>query len=315
MAAVLANSLVPIFVGLLSGYAAGLFRIVDNRNVKGLIAFLMTFVLPCSLFITIAGTPYQVLWGQAKVGVVLALTYVAVFVSTYYASRKLTKDPAANSAVLALTIGFPNAAAVGIPLLRAVYGPQALVTVAISIAIGAITITPITLAILESGSSAGKTLSAAARIGGFLWKALKRPVFWAPVLGVVAAALHISMPGYLDNSLTIFGGATEATALFVTGLIASAHRFSLDWGVGLAVAGKNVIQPALCLAVALLLGMSLEHTRYLALLCAIPCGFFGILFGESFDAIPQLASSSLIASTVAGIVTLPGWIILLDRLR
>ena len=64
----LANSLVPIFVGLLFGYVAGLRKIVDNKNVKRLVSFPMTFTLPCSLFVTIARTPRELLWGQAKPG-------------------------------------------------------------------------------------------------------------------------------------------------------------------------------------------------------------------------------------------------------
>jgi malonate transporter len=315
MIQVLSNSLVPIFVGLLFGYVAGLFKVVDNKDVKGLVSFLMTFALPCSLFVIIAGTPRQLLWGQAMVAVVLAIVFVAVFVATYYASRNLGKDTVANSAVSALTLGFPNHAGVGIPLLLAVYGSQASVSVAVGLAVGAITITPITLTILESGTSAGRTLSPAARIRGSLWRALKKPVFWAPVLGVLAAAVKFHMPIYLDKSLTILGGATEGTALFVTGLIASAQRINLNWGVGWAVLVKNVLQPALCLAVALLLGMPVEQTRFVVLLSAIPSGFFGVLFGMGFDATPEVASSSLIASTVLSIFTLAGWIVLLSHLR
>ncbi len=315
MIQILANSLVPIFVGLLFGYAAGLFKIVDNKDVKSLVSFLMTFTLPCSLFVAIARTPDELLWGQAKPAIVLAIVYVAVFVATYYASRNLGKDTAANSAVLALTLGFPNHAGVGIPLLLAVYGAKASVTVAVGLAVGAITITPITLAILESGTSTGRTLSPATRIRISLWRALKKPVFWAPVLGVLASVVKFHMPIYLDKSLTIVGDATEGTALFVTGLIVSAQRFSLNWGVGWAVLGKNVIQPALCLAIALLLGMSPEQTRFVVLLSAIPSGFFGILFGKGFDATPEVASSSLVASTVLSIFTLAGWIILLSHLH
>jgi predicted permease len=314
MIKILANSLVPIFAGLLLGYAAGLCKIIDNKDVGSLVSFLMTFALPCSLFVVITRTPRQLLVGQAKVAVVLALVYVAVFVATYYASRNLGKDTAANSAVLALTLGFPNHAGLGIPLLLAVYGPEASVTVAVGLAVGAISITPITLMILESGTSAGKTLSPAARIRIALWRTLQKPVFWAPVLGVLAAVVRFPMPIYLDKSLTILGDATEGTALFITGLIASAQRSCLHWGVVWAVLGKNVIQPGLCLAVALLLGMPLRQTRYVVLLTAIPSGFFGILFGKGFGATPEVASSSLIATTVLSIFTLPGWIIFLNHL-
>jgi malonate transporter and related proteins len=50
---VLANSLLPVFVGLLFGYAAGLRNRVDNKDVKSLVSFLMTFALPCSLFVAV----------------------------------------------------------------------------------------------------------------------------------------------------------------------------------------------------------------------------------------------------------------------
>jgi len=311
----LAKSLVPIFVGLLFGYAAGLRKVVDNKDVRTLVGFLMTFALPCYLFVTMASTPRQLLWGQAKPALVFAIVYVALFVATYYASRHLVKDTAANSAVLALTLGFPNAAAVGIPLLQAVYGPRASVTVAVALAVGAITITPITLVILESGTSAGRAVSHAARIRASLWSALKNPVFWAPVLGVVVAVVKFHAPVYVEKGLIILGAATEGTALFVTGLIVSAQRFTLNWSVGRAVLAKNVIQPALCLAVVLPLAMPLEQTRYVVLLSAIPCGFFGILFGEGFDATPEVASSSLIASTLISIFTVAGWIVLLNHLH
>jgi predicted permease len=310
----LANSLVPILVGLLFGYVAGLRKAVDNKDVKTLVSFLMTFALPCYLLVTMASTPRQLLWGQAKPALAFAIVYAALFIATFYASRNLAKDTAANSAVLALTVGFPNAAAVGIPLLLAVYGPRASVSVAVALAVGAITITPITLAILENGTETGRTLSHAARVRASLWSALKNPVFWAPVLGVVIAIVKFPMPVYVEKSLAILGAATEGTALFVTGLIVSAQRFRLSWNVGWAVLVKNVIQPALCFALVSLMAMPLQQTKYIVLLSAGPCGFFGILFGEGFDATPEVASSSLIASCVLGIFTLAGWIIFLDRL-
>jgi malonate transporter and related proteins len=310
----LANSLVPILVGLLFGYVAGLRKAVDNKDVKTLVSFLMTFALPCYLLVTMASTPRQLLWGQSKPALAFAIVYAALFIATFYASRNLAKDTATNSAVLALTVGFPNAAAVGIPLLLAVYGPRASVSVAVALTVGAITITPITLAILENGTETGRTLSHAARVRASLWSALKNPVFWAPVLGVVIAIVKFPMPVYVEKSLAILGAATEGTALFVTGLIVSAQRFSLSWNVGWAVLAKNVIQPALCFALVSLMAMPLQQTKYIVLLSAGPCGFFGILFGEGFDATPEVASSSLIASCVLGIFTLAGWIIFLDRL-
>ena len=314
MTTLLANALVPIFAGLLLGYIAGRRRVVDNSNVKSLITFVMSFALPCALFVTIASTPRRVLWGQGKVAVALAIVYFVIFGLTHLVSQRMGKETAANTTVLALSLAFPNAAAIGLPLLLSAYGSGAVVSVAVAIAVGSITISPITLAILENSTVAGGSLSPMARMQTSAWRAIKKPVVWAPVLGVLSVAADLHLPSYIDRSLTVLGNATAGSALFLTGLVVSAQRFRLTWGVTSAVVAKNFLQPALCLIVARLLGMSADATRSVVLITAIPCGFFGIVFGKNFDATPEVASSSLIASYVLGVFTLAGWIVFLSHL-
>ena len=105
-------------------------------------------------------------------------------------------------------------------------GPSAAAATAMGIAIGAVTISPIALAILERSTIREHALSPAAQIGSSMWKAVKRPVVWAPVLGVVAALLQLRLPDFVNRSLTVMGSATAGTALFLTGLIVSAQRFT-----------------------------------------------------------------------------------------
>lgn len=189
MITILANSLVPIFAGLLLGFFAGRRGAVDNHDVRSLITFLMSFSLPCSLFVAIALTPREVLWRQASPALVLALVYMAAFAVTYFASTRVARAGSGPSAALALTVGFPNAAAIALPLLAAVYGQASSVTVAVAIAVGSMTVTPATLAILENSS--GQAHSGG--VWGSIGRALKKPVFWAPLLAVVAAVASIHM--------------------------------------------------------------------------------------------------------------------------
>jgi len=314
VASILAFALIPIFFGLLLGYFAGIRKFVDNRDVHSLVRFVMNFALPCSLFSAIAHTDRRMLTSQSGLVVVLGLVYLAVFFLTWFVERKMFHSGAADSAVLALTLGFPNATAVGIPLLDALYGPSAAAATAMGIAIGAVTISPITLAILERSTLKGHALSPAAQVRSSMWKAVKRPVVWAPVLGVFAALVQLHLPDFVNRSLTVMGNATAGAALFLTGLIVSAQRFRLDGRVIAAIAAKNLLQPALCLAIAWIIGLSVVETRYAVLIAAIPCGFFGLVFGKGFNSSPLTASSSLIFSYVLGIATLAGWIVLLGRL-
>ncbi len=143
MVEILANSLVPVFAGLLLGYVAGLRKIVDNNDLRTLITFVMSFAVPCALFTTIVRAPHPLLWGQSKVALVLALVYLAIYALMYFSARRLGNLSAADGAVLSLTLAFPNSAAIGIPLLPAVYGSGSSVSVSIAIAVGAVTISPI----------------------------------------------------------------------------------------------------------------------------------------------------------------------------
>lgn len=306
----LSNALVPVLAGLVLGYVAGLRKVVDNLNVKSLITFLMSFALPCALFSTISHTQFQDLSGQMRLAVVLAVVYAATYGGTYFLTRS---NVPSDRAVMALTLAFPNATAVGIPLLAASYGASGSVAAATAIAVGAVTISPLTLAILES-ANAETHVSLWQGIASAAAKAVKRPVVWSPILAIVAVLLHASLPAYADRTLTIIGGATAGVALFLTGLVVSAQRFRFTWGVLVAVAGKNIAQPALFLAIAMLIHLPIEATRFGVLVCAIPCGFFGIVFGKGFGASPALASSSLIGSYVAGVLTLTAWMVVLGRL-
>lgn len=314
MIAILAFALIPIFVGLLLGYFAGIRRFVDNHDVHSLVRFVMNFALPCSLFLAIARTNLGMLRSEAGLTLVLGLVYIALFFVTLFVDRKMFRSGAADNAVLALTLGFPNVTAVGIPLLDAVYGPSAAAATAMGIAIGAVTISPIALAILEHSTPKGHSKSQAAQVRNSLWNAVKRPVVWAPVLGVLAALVKLHLPDYVNRSLTLMGNATAGTALFLTGLIVSAQPFRLNGRVLAAILAKNILQPALCLGLAWAIGLSVVETRYAVLIAAVPCGFFGLVFGKGFNSSPLTASSSLIFSYVVGIATLAGWIVLLGRL-
>jgi malonate transporter and related proteins len=312
MTKILADALVPIFAGLLLGYIAGLNRAMDNVNVKTLITFVMSFAIPCSLFLAVARTPREALREQAPAALVLAIVYVLLYAVSFLWGRSWEHLPPADNSVLALTLGFPNTAAVGLPLLASVFGPRATVTVATSIAIGSITISPLTLAILEASRS-GRGL-ALKSMGLSLIRSCKKAIVWAPLLGLAFSVAGLKLPSFMNRSLTVMGSAADGSALVLTGLVVSAQKFKLGGNVFIAVLLKNAIQPALALGFAMLIHLSVEEMRYVTLIGAIPCGFFGVVFGKDFDSNPNLASSGLIASYVIGVGTLAAWIVIVNHL-
>jgi malonate transporter and related proteins len=314
MAKVLADALVPIFAGLLLGYIAGLRGVLDNQNVRNLITFVMSFAVPCSLFLSIAQTPRAALREQAGAALVLLIVYAVLYAVSFFWARSSQKLDNSQSADLALTVSFPNSAAVGLALLVSVYGPQSVVTVATSIALGSITISAITLAILDAERVPSGDGLSVRHFALSLLNSLKKPIVWAPLAGLVFSCAGLQIPSYASRSLTMIGTAASGSALVLTGLVVSAQKFDLGSNTFVAVFLKNLLQPGLALGFAMLFHLSLPQTRYVTLLSAIPCGFFGIVFGKGYDVNPKLASSGLIESYVLGVATLAAWIVILNHI-
>src|SRR5580658_504602 len=318
MTKVLGDALVPIFAGLLLGYFAGLWRRMDNQNVRTLITFVMSFAIPCSLFLAIASTPRTALREQAAAGLVLAIVYAVLYAVSFVWTRFRENLNASDSSVVALTLGFPNSAAVGLPLLASVFGSRATVTVATSLAIGSITVSPITLAILErsrrgSAGVSGKS-SALRQIALSLIHSCKRPIVWAPLLGLAFSCADLTLPSFIHRSLAVMGSAADGSALVLTGLVVSAQKFEIRGNTFIAVLLKNALQPAIALGICMLIHLNIEQTRYVTLISAMPCGFFGVVFGRDFDSNPKLASSGLIASYLVGVGSLAAWIVIVNHI-
>ncbi|HLB91774.1 MAG TPA: AEC family transporter [Terriglobales bacterium] len=323
MTKVLGDALVPIFAGLLLGYFAGLWRRMDNQNVRTLITFVMSFAIPCSLFLAIASTPRTALREQAAAGLVLAIVYAVLYAVSFVWTRSRENLNASDSSVVALTLGFPNSAAVGLPLLASVFGSRATVTVATSLAIGSITVSPITLAILErsrrgsagvSGTGLSGKSSALRQITLSLIHSCKRPIVWAPLLGLAFSCADLTLPSFIHRSLAVMGSAADGSALVLTGLVVSAQKFEIRGNTFIAVLLKNALQPAIALGICMLIHLNIEQTRYVTLISAMPCGFFGVVFGRDFDSNPKLASSGLIASYLVGVGSLAAWIVIVNHI-
>jgi predicted permease len=122
----------------------------DNVHVRDLIALVMNFAIPCALFSTIIRTSREDLEQQVLTVLMITLVFTVFYAASYLWARRSLKVSVSDASVLALTIGFPNSAGVALPLFAASYGSASTVTAALSIAVGAITISPLTAALLEA---------------------------------------------------------------------------------------------------------------------------------------------------------------------
>jgi len=310
---ILLDILVPIFVCLLMGYLAGRRGLMDNVNVKNLITLVMNFAVPCALFSTIIGSTRAVLQQHIAASLVITFTFCALYAISYFWARHFLRMAVSESSVLALTIGFPNVAAVALPLLGGAYGSNSAVTAALSLAIGSITISPLTLELLEADKqSAGSGISIRTMLRSFP-RAVARPVVWAPALALIGAYFGVHLPSFVTGTLTTLGSAATGSALILTGVVVSAQKFRFNTGVLFITVAKLLVQPLLALGVTLLFRMSPANIRDITIINAVPGGFFGLIFEKTFEPTSETASSGLIETYAVGCVILTLWIVVLGK--
>ncbi|EOC0476404.1 AEC family transporter [Cronobacter turicensis] len=319
MTYVIIHALAPIFVIMLLGFMAGKTRMVDNQNVALLNIFVMDFALPAALFSATVQTPWAGIVAQMPLIVVLVLAMWVTYAAIYFLAVGPFKKSPQDAAVLTLTVALPNYAALGLPILGSVLGEgsSTSLSVAVSIACGSVLMTPFCLLILErekaraSGENSGSTL---AMLPVLMWRSVKKPIVWGPLLGVVLSAIGIKMPELVLAAIKPLGLAATAAALFLTGVILSARKLKINAMVITATITKLLIQPFIAWGIVLALGLTGPVAVTAILMIALAAGFFGVVFGNRFGVQSPDAEAVLLLSSVLSILSLPLFISLTQGL-
>ncbi|ELY3759103.1 AEC family transporter [Cronobacter universalis] len=319
MTYVIIHALAPIFVIMLLGFMAGKTKMVDNQNVALLNIFVMDFALPAALFSATVQTPWAGIVAQMPLIVVLVLAMWVTYAAIYFLAVGPFKKSPQDAAVLTLTVALPNYAALGLPILGSVLGegPSTSLSVAVSIACGSVLMTPFCLLILErekaraSGENSGSTL---AMLPVLMWRSVKKPIVWGPLLGGVLSAIGIKMPELVLAAIKPLGLAATAAALFLTGVILSARKLKINSMVITATITKLLIQPFIAWGIVLALGLTGPVAVTAILMIALAAGFFGVVFGNRFGVQSPDAEAVLLLSSVLSILSLPLFISLTQGL-
>ena len=320
MTYVILHALAPIFVIMLLGYFAGKAKMVDNKNVSLLNVFVMDFALPATLFAATVQTPWAGIVEQTPLIVVLVLAMWITYAAIYFTCTRVFHKSPQDAAVLTLTVALPNYAALGLPILGSVLGESSTtsLSVAVAIACGSVLMTPFCLLILErekarlGGEGQGSSL---ALLPVLMWRSVKKPIVWGPLLGVVLSAIGIKMPEIVLASIKPLGLSATESALFLTGVILSARQLKINGPVLVSCVAKNLIQPFIAWGLVLAFGLSGQMAVTAILMIALSAGFFGIVFGNRFGVQSPDAEASLLISSVLCIITLPLFITLTASLH
>lgn len=332
---ILIADILPIFVIMILGYLGGKLHKFDNDQMQGLNKVVLDIALPAALFVSITGATREMLFSDLTLTLVSLVVVIGMFMLSFLLCWKVFKHSIQEAGVCALIAGSPTIGFLGYAVLDPVFGTgtqTGLVVAIVAIIVNAITI-PIGFYLVNKGlnktaeENAGKTKlaatgTAAAAKGGApaapakknssldaVIKSLKQPVVWVPLLAVAIVLVGIKFPTELDPCFDLIAKANSGLAVFAAGIALSTVKFSLGKETIWNVFFRNLLTPAVGLALGLLCGIHGVMLQMFVLAVALPPAFSGIIISSRYNIYVREGASTVAVSTLAFAATMPLWIV------
>ena len=303
----------PFFALVLCGYWAARQRLLPLDAIPGLNMFVLYFALPCMLYRFGASTPIAQLLDANVLVIWLVCALVMVgFAVAISLNPRIGWNDAAFGALVAT---FPNTGFMGVPLLVALLGAQAAGPIIVTIMVDMVVTTSLCIALsrLDGADAQGASKAAQKALRGVVGN----PMPWAILLGAVASATHLTLPGPVAKTVGLLADAASPVALFTIGAVLArshimaivSHHPPIPLRDYLPLAAlKLFVHPLLVLLVgasAAQLGLPLDPfvLTVLVLVAALPSASNVSLLAERFGAHNGRIARIILVSTAAAFVT------------
>ncbi|MGH8618187.1 MAG: AEC family transporter [Burkholderiales bacterium] len=292
-------AIVPVAFVILLGYLAGKRGRLKKDDSLLITRLVLEWIFPALMLVSMAGTPReQLLDFKFLLAVLIGLMgmYAIGMVWGWLRFHKLQQ-----ATLKGFVAGFPDAAFMGIPILHSLFGPSSLYPILVVNLVALLVMVPLTTTLLNVGSGKGSGANAFVSSVG---AAVRKPLVWAPAIGIAISLLGLELPAVAKSSLHLIGNATAGVSLFCLGLIMSGHSLKLTREVTGNVMLKNLAHPAFMFGLCVLFAIEGPLARQIILLCALPSATITAMFANEARVYEAEASTSIFTGTVLSILTL-----------
>ena len=310
----------PFFALVLAGYVAARRKMLPLEAIPGLNGFVLFFALPCMLFRFGSTTPIAQLLDAAVFGVyaLCGLLMVAFALVITLNDRIRWNDGAFG----ALVAAFPNTGFMGVPLLAALLGPNAVGTVIVVILADMLITSSLCIALSRLDGAQGQGVQAMLDAGRkALRGVLTNPMAWSILLGAAASAVDFRFPLPVEKTAWLLADAASPVALFTIGAVLARsqmqanHPMPVSDYVPVALM-KLFLHPLLVLGVgmgAMQLGVPLQPAALtvMVLTASLPSASNVSLLAERFGADNGRIARIILVTTAAAFLTFSGAVALM----
>jgi predicted permease len=278
------TAIAPVIITALIGF--GWTRVGRHFDAHALTTLVTEIGTPCLVFSTFAHMAVPP--GAFAVTAAASLTILIGFLVVASAVLKLC---GLSLRTYLPSMAFPNTGNLGMPLALYAFGPEGL-----AYAIVFLTFT----------SVMNFTIGQAIAAGTMSWRGIaKMPIIYAVALGLGTSALGITLPAFLNNTISLLGSITVPLMLLMLGVSLGSLRVSAFLRAFLLSLLRIGMGVALGFAVTALFGLHGAARAALVMQSSMPAAVFNYLFALRWKNQPEEVAGIVVVSTLVTIVTAP----------
>ena len=301
------TSLVMIFLLIIPGIIFRKKDIISAAQSDGISSLAVNITWPCLVVDAMqmdfsAAVLKDSGYMMAAAMVVFAMTAVVTLVLS-----KLLRLDNSKRYITAFMLLFGNTGFIGIPVIRALYGTEAVFFAAILEMVNDVVIFTIGMMLIQ--------MSAGAKLR-FEPKLFLNPGLIGVIVGLLLFLLDIRLPEVIGGAVEMVGGATTPLTMFLIGYQLGglkAKEILKDASIYVISFTKLLIVPVLALIVLrVAVGDFSLLEKVLIMSFAMPAGSVSVIFSQQYRGETAFATKTVLLSTLFSIVTIPVFAVMME---
>lgn len=303
----------PVFALLALGYVVVRTGYLPIETAAILSNFAVRLAVPVLLFRAI----YQLEFKSAFHLPMLAGFYASAFicfVTAIFLARAIWKRRPGEAVAIGFTSFFSNSVLLGVAITERAYGEEVLTPVFGILALHVPILYTVGMITMELARRDGNPL------GETIQKAFKS-IFSSPLMiGIMSGAacniFNIPIPELIMTPVSLIAGT--AIPIAIIGIGATLTRYKLNDRIGetlMITAVSLILHPTLVLLIThFILDLPKIYVQASVIISAMPPGINGYIFASLYNRAVSVAASSLVMANVFSVITITGWLLLLENL-
>lgn len=295
-------ALLPFFILIGLGYYLVRFKRWPQSFTNQLTKFLFNIAIPVMLFGVMSEFHKQEAKDPKLILAYFGGSFIVFFIAHYF-SKKVLKISSRASSVFSVGTIFANNVMIGIPILMAFMGDDAIAVSAMIISFNALLLwSLVSFAIEWADHGSFSFRGMAATFKGVL----KNPIIIGIMAGLVVSFSGVEMPSFAVKTIDMFSGMVAPLSLLVLGMGLAEYRICSSLKVSsLLVFFKLIIHPLVVWLCALALGLPPFETKAIVILSSLAAGMNVYLMALKFKELEDAVASAIVLSTVLSALTTP----------